>query len=108
MENEEPIVRLFFAKMKPAFFQLSEEEQNQFKVRDRANLDALGMKAVSMIDCTKSDDEWDYIGVERWPSMKAVEDRERFEHEQLHISRYVEYKVHLGVEQSFEDYGQPQ
>jgi hypothetical protein len=107
MKNKNPVVRLFFAKMKPEFFQLSEEEQRQFMVRDRANLDALGMKAISMIDCTEHDDEWDYIGVESWPSMEAVEDRERFEREDLQISRYVEYKIHLGVEQSFEEYGQP-
>jgi hypothetical protein len=107
MKNKNPVVRLFFAKMKPEFFQLSEEEQRQFMVRDRANLDALGMKAISMIDCTEHDDEWDYIGVESWPAMEAVEDRERFEREDLQISRYVEYKIHLGVEQSFEEYGQP-
>ena len=76
--------------------------------RDRANLDALGMKAISMIDCSASDDESDYIGVESWPSMKAVEEREKFEKEELHISRYVEYKVHVGVEQSFEEYGKAQ
>ena len=74
-------------------------------VRDRSNLDALGMKAITMVDCSGSDDEWDHIGVEAWPSMDAVEDRERFEKEELRISRYVEYKVHLGVEESFEEYG---
>ncbi|MDK9559135.1 hypothetical protein QQF73_15990 [Marinobacter sp. M216] len=108
MKKETPIVRLFFAKMKPAFFQLSEEEQRQFMVRDRANLDALGMKAISMIDCTISDSEWDYIGVERWPSVKALEEREKFETDELHISQYVDYKVEFGAEQSFEEYGKPQ
>lgn len=108
MKNQNPIVRLFFAKMKPEFLKLSDEEREQFMVRDRANLNALGMKAISMIDCTQSDDEWDYIGVESWPSMEAVKEREKFENEELQISRYVEYEVHLGVEQSFEGYGQPQ
>ncbi len=108
MRKETPIVRVFFAKMKPEFFQLTEQERQQFMARDRANLDALGMKAISMIDCGDSDDEWDYIGVESWPSMKAVEERESFEKEELHISKYVEYKVHMGVEQSFEGYGKRQ
>ncbi|MBO1924062.1 hypothetical protein [Thiomicrorhabdus sp. 6S3-12] len=108
MNNATPIIRLFFAKMKPEFFQLSEDEQKQFMARDRANLDALGMKAVSMIDCTAHDPQWDYIGVESWPSLQAVEEREKFENEELQISRYVDYKVHLGVEQSFDDYGQSQ
>ncbi|WP_157755404.1 hypothetical protein [Marinobacter salinus] len=106
MDNTTPIIRVFFAKMKPDFFQLSEEEQGQFMARDRANLDALGMKAISMIDCTKTDDKWDYIGVESWPSMEALEQREWFEKEELQISRYVVYRVHWGVEQSFEEYGQ--
>ena len=73
MKNQTPIVRLFFAKMKPDFFQLSEHERGQFMARDRGNLDALGMKAISMIDCRDSDAEWDYIGIESWPSRKAVE-----------------------------------
>ncbi|MBW7471680.1 hypothetical protein QQF73_00085 [Marinobacter sp. M216] len=34
--------------MKPEFFQLSEEERRQFMIRDGANLDAPGMKAISM------------------------------------------------------------
>lgn len=108
MKNETPVVRIFFAKMKPSFFQLSEEEKRQFMVRDRVNLDDLGMTAISMIDCTESDSEWDYIGVERWPSMKALEERECFERDELQIARYVEYKAERGVEQSFEDYGRPQ
>lgn len=76
MEDDTMIVRLFFARMKSAFVQLSEGEQRQFMIRDRANLDALGMKAISMIDCTNSDSEWDDIGVEGWPSLTALEERE--------------------------------
>lgn len=107
MKNEAPIIRLFFARMKPAFFQLSDKERRQFMARDRANLDALGMKAICMIDCTKSGSDWDYIGVESWPSAKALKERERFESDELHIAQYVEHKVELGVEQSFEKYGRP-
>lgn len=105
MKTDTPVVRIFLARMKSQFLELPESARNQFMERDRANLDALGMKAISMIDCTDSDGEWDYIGVELWPSMKAVEERERFEREELQISRYVDYEVHLGVEQSFAEYG---
>lgn len=104
MDNA-PIIRLFFAKMKPAFFELTEEQRAAFMAKDRANLDSLGMKAVSMVDCSGMDEKWDYIGVERWPSMEAVKKREEYEKDALQISNYVEYEVHLGVEQSFENYG---
>jgi len=105
MKDDTPIVRLFFAKMKPGFLELPESERNEFMAKDRANLDELGMKAISMIQCSGMDDEWDYIGVEGWPSMDAIKKREEFENKVLQISRYVTYKTHLGLEQSFESYG---
>ena len=105
MKEEAQIVRLFLAKMKPAFFELSESERNAFMAKDRANLDALGMKAIAMIQCGDMDNEWDYIGVEDWPSMDAIEESEDFENNVLQIYRYVTYKIHLGIEESFEEYG---
>jgi len=91
--------------MKPEFSRLSEKERSTFMAKDRASLDALGMKAISMIDCSGRDEKWDYIGVERWPSMEAIKKREKFENDVLEISKYVEYETHLGVAQSFENYG---
>jgi hypothetical protein len=108
MENNKPITRLFFAKMKEAFINLPDEEKMAFMAKDRANLDELGMKAISMVDCTDTNDEWDYIGVEGWPSMEAVAEREKFENDELQISRYVEYKTYIGHAQSFGDYGKQQ
>ena len=105
MKDDAQIVRLFFAKIKPAFFELSEAERNEFMVKDRANLDELGMKAISMIQCGEMDDDWDYIGVEGWSSKGAIKQREEFENTVLQLSKYVTYKTHLGLEESFEDYG---
>jgi hypothetical protein len=105
MKDDTPIVRLFFAKMKTDFMKLPVSERNEFMAKDRANLDKLGMKAISMIQCSGMDDEWDYIGVEGWPSMDAIKKREEFENKVLQISKYVTYKTHLGLEQSFDSYG---
>ena len=105
MADDKPIIRLYFAKMKDAFGDMSEEERMAFMRKDRENLDRLGMKAVSMIDCSWSNDEWDYIGVEQWPSMEAIEKREIFENEELGVFKYVESKTLLGTLESFDDYG---
>jgi len=105
MAENKPIIRLYFAKMKEAFRELSDEEKIAFMRKDRENLDQLGMKAVTMIDCSWSNDEWDYIGVEQWPSMEAIEKREIFENEVLEVSNYVESKTLLGTPESFADYG---
>ena len=105
MSEASALIRLFFAKIKPEFSRLSREEQADFMARDRANLDALGMRAIAMIDCRGRDEAWDYIGVEGWPSESAVKMREDFEMNELRISRYVEYKTHIGTGLSFEGYG---
>ena len=105
MAENKPVVRLFFAKMKKAFLDLSDDEKFAFMRKDRENLDDLGMKAVSMIDCSWSNEEWDYIGVEEWPSIEAIKKRERFENEELEVFKYVESKTYLGTPESFDDYG---
>ena len=105
MTENKPVIRLYFAKMKAAFESLSDEEKTAFMQKDRNNLDELGMKAVAMIDCSWSSDEWDYVGVEEWPSLEAIRSRERFENEELEVSRYVESKTLLGTPESFAEYG---
>jgi hypothetical protein len=91
--------------MKKAFLDLPDDEKLTFMRKDRENLDNLGMKAVSMIDCSWSNEEWDYIGVEEWPSLGAIKKRELFENEELEVFKYVESKTYLGTPESFEDYG---
>ena len=105
MAKNKPVVRLFFVKMKQAFFDLPEDQRIAYMRKDRENLDELGMKALSMIDCRWSSDEWDYIGVEEWPSLEAIKKRELFESEELEVSKYVESKIYMGTPESFEDYG---
>ncbi len=105
MDKSKPIIRFFFAKMKTAFIDLPEKEKMAFMTKDRENLDDLGMKAISMVDCHWSNEEWDYIGVEQWPSMEAIEMREKFEKEQLEVFKYVDSKTYLGTPESFEEYG---
>ena len=105
MDESKPIVRLFFAKMKKTFIELPEEEKIAFMSKDRENLDELGMKAVTMIDCSWSNEEWDYIGVEQWPSLEAIEKREQFENDELEVFKYVESKTYLGTPESFAEYG---
>jgi len=105
MAEVKPVIRLFFAKMKDTFLDLPDDEKMEFMRKDRENLDELGMKAVTMIDCRWSNDEWDYIGVEQWPSMDAIETREKFENEVLDVSKYVKSKTYLGTPESFAEYG---
>jgi hypothetical protein len=105
MAEKKPIIRLFFAKIKEAFYNLSEEEKMEFMRKDRENLDELGCKVMMMIDCRWSNEEWNFVGVEEWPSLEALEKRAKFEKEELKGFRFVESKTYLGTRESFAEYG---
>ena len=96
---------MYFAKIKEAFYNLSEEEKIEFTRKDREEMDGLGMKAIAMIDCRWSNEEWDFVGIEEWPTIEALEERGRFEKEELNTFRYVESKTYLGTIVSFAEYG---
>ena len=78
MAEKRRIIRVMFVKIKPAFYKPSEKEQQEFMVKDRKNLEELGCKVLMMIDCRWSNEEWDYTGVEEWPTMEALEKRAKF------------------------------
>ena len=105
MGKNKPIIRFYFAKMKKAFMDLSEEEKMAFMLKDRENLDELGMKAVIMVNCQGANEERDYIGVEQWPTMDAIKKREQFENEELEVHKYAESKTYLGSAESYSEYG---
>ena len=105
MAEKKPIIRIFFAKIKEAYYNLSEKEKMEFMRKDREKMDELGMKLLMMIDCRWSNEEWNYVGVEKWPSIEALEKRAKFEYEELEKYRYVESKTYLGTQESFAEYG---
>jgi len=105
MAEKKRIIRLMFAKVKEAFYKLSEEEQQEFMLKDRKNWEELGCKILMMIDCRWSNEEWNYIGVEEWPNIEALEKRAKFENEELKKFRYAETKTYLGTCESFAEYG---
>jgi len=105
MAERKPVIRLLFARIKEAFYRLSEEEQQAFMIKDRQNLDRLGCKVLMMIDCRWSNEEWNYVGIEEWPTLEALGKRAKFEFEELQKFRYIDAKTYLGTQESFAEYG---
>ena len=105
MAEKKPIIRLLFARIKEAFYKLSEEEKLEFMRKDRENWEELGCKLLMMIDCRWSNEEWNYVGVEEWPTIEALEKRAKFEYEELEKFKFIESKTYLGTRESFAEYG---
>ncbi len=97
MTEKKRIIRVMFANLKEAYHKLSEEEQNEFMRKDREKLEELGYKLHFMIDCSWSNEGWQFIAVEEWPSMEAIQKITKFHEEELELSKYVEYKTYLGT-----------
>ena len=97
MTEKKRIIRIMFAKIKPAYFELSEEEQQEFMRKDREKMEELGYKLHFMLDCSWSTEEWQFIGIEEWPSMESIEKIEKFHEDILEVSKYGEYKTYLGT-----------
>ena len=97
MTEKKRIIRVMLAKIKPADHNLSKEEQEEFRRRDREKMEELGYKLHHMLDCSWSNDEWQFFAVEEWPSIEAIEKITKFHEEELGISRYIESKAYLGT-----------
>jgi hypothetical protein len=97
MAEKKRIIRIMFAKIKPAFHELTEQEQQEFMSKDRKRMEELGYKLHFMLDCSWSTDEWQFIGIEEWPNMEAIEKINKFYEEELETSKYAEYKTYLGT-----------
>lgn len=97
MAEKKRIIRIMFVKLKEEYFKLSEAEQQEFMRRDREKMEELGYKLHFMLDCSWSSDEWQFIGIEEWPSMESIEEISKFHEEELKVSKYGEYKTYLGT-----------
>ncbi len=97
MAEKKRIIRVMFAKIKEAYHKLSEEEQKEFMRKDRERNEELGYKLHFEIDCSWSNEDWQFIAVEEWPSMEAIQKIAKFHEEELELSKYVENKTYLAT-----------
>jgi hypothetical protein len=97
MAEKKRIIRIMFVKLKKEYFELSEEEQQEFMRKDRERMEELGYKLHFMLDCSWSSNEWQFIRIEEWPSMESIEKIFNFHEEELKASKYGEYKTYLGT-----------
>ena len=103
MAEKKPIMRLYFAKLKEAWYEQSEEEMMEFMRKDQENLNALGC-TFTTYDLRWSTEKWQFVGVEEWPNIEALEKRGKFEKEEAQLFRYVESKTYVGT-RVIEEYG---
>lgn len=95
-----PVHKMFYLRFTEAWFQLSQEEQDQLLSKVGDALKKVGGKPVIMCNSSWASEKWWFWGVEEFPSIEAVQEHTKLLTE-LNWMRYCQSETLLGiVEQS--------
>lgn len=96
----DPIYKLWMAKPKEAWYQLSDEEQNALMEKDRQSLESLEVENIVACNAYWASEEWLFFGVQKYPNLEAVQ-----QHAQNQAAvdwfRYIEARTLLGTESEY-------
>jgi hypothetical protein len=70
----QPIYKMFYARMKEAWYQLSKEERDAIFGKLEEAMTKVGGKPMLICDSSWSSEKWSFWGVEEYPSMEAVQE----------------------------------
>lgn len=93
-----PVYKMFYLRLKEAWFQLSKEEQGQLLGKLGEALKKVGGKSVIMCDSGWASEKWWVWGVEEFPSIEAIQEHARLLAE-LNWMRYCDSETLLGTTQ---------
>jgi len=92
-----PIYKMFYSRMKEAWFQLSEDEQKALLVQVTKALQDVGGTSMLMCDSSWASEKWLIWGVEEFPSLEAMQEYAG-RLVDLHWFRYCEAETLLGTQ----------
>ena len=91
------IYKMFRGRFRDAWYQLSDEEQNDLMTKIDTNMQKLGVNRIIACDTSWHSEYWTYFGMEVYPDMDAVLAHAAFLNE-INWFRYQEVKIMLGTE----------
>jgi hypothetical protein len=68
-----PVYKLFMGTPRPAWFQLSKDEQEKLSAKSEALLKQVGGKRIAFCSCGWSNEKWSFFGLEEFPDAEAVQ-----------------------------------
>ena len=91
-----PIHKLFRASFSEAWYQLSKAEQDGLLARVNEARDKVGGTTILLCDSAWTSEEWQFFGVETYPSIEAVQKHVELLRE-LDWFRYLKSSTQLGT-----------
>ena len=93
----QPIYKLWVAKWSEAWYQLSEDEQQQLIAKENAALEQVGGKQLVLCNSQWASEQWPFWGVEQFPDIEALQKHTELLAE-INWLRYLESRTILGTE----------
>ena len=90
------VYKLWTARPREAWYQLSQDERNSLMARVIAALEKVGAKSVVLCDGSWSSEQWLFFGIEEYPDIEAVQAHAHLLNE-IQWFRYVESTTALGT-----------
>ena len=91
-----PVYKMFYARMKEAWYQLSKEEQDLLFEKLEDAMKQVGGKSVVTCDSTWNSEKWLFWGVEEFPSIEAIQEHAKLLGD-LNWLRYCDSETLLGT-----------
>ena len=91
-----PVYKMFYARMKEAWFQLSKEERDSLFGKIEEAMKKVGGKPMIICNSSWSSEKWWFWGVEEYPSIEAVQEHTNLLNE-MEWLRYVDSETLLGT-----------
>ena len=91
-----PIYKMFYGRMKEAWYQLSQEQQDAIWSQMQEAFKKVTGKPILICDSTWSSEKWQFWGVEEYSSLDALQEYSNFLYE-LDWFRYCDSEVLLGT-----------
>jgi len=91
-----PVYKMFYARWKEAWFQLSKEEQQSLFEKIEEAMKKVGGKSMLICDSSWTSEQWWFWGVEEYPNIEAVQEYANLLNE-IGWLRYVDSETLLGT-----------
>ncbi len=93
----QPVYKVWMMKYKDAWYRLTKEEQAKFEAQVTAAMKQVGGEQLMVRICVWSTEKWLAWGVEKFPSIEAVQQHSMLLFNMNHF-QYIESTSYLGME----------
>jgi hypothetical protein len=93
----QPVYKVWFMKYKDAWYKLTPEERSKYETQISESLKQVGGERVATCVCAWASEEWLGWGVEKYPSIEAVQ-QHAMNLFNMNWFEQIESKTYLGME----------